>query len=392
MQVAFVLKIRHVRIPHGGVLGFIEGKKSSGRRTLLLRADMDALPIQENPMNLSEKKLSVSKIEGVSHACGHDGHLAMLLTEAKILKRMEDDFSGRILLLFEESEEVGLEIENICKYIEENEIAIDSCYATHVRWDIPAGKVLCLKGVAMHGMCLFRIEIHGKSGHGARPDLGNSTIDCFNQFYNFMNQLRMKKVAPDRRFTWSVGELSAGKAENVLPDYLKCSGTYRFSDVQDGRNVFFEMKKILDCVCGLCGCTYSIEPEQFMLPVTNDFVCADLFEKACNEAAAGNEENLALCGAGAVGMVEPWMASETFNYFSSMYPSIYTYTGIKNEKLGSGANHHTPEFDLDEKGLVHGIACAVSYVLEFFRTDPDLSGFTPIAGSMSELVASLHSF
>lgn len=372
--------IRYVRIPHGGILGFIEGEKSG--KTLLLRADTDALPIQESENNLAGKRVCISEKNGVMHACGHDGHMAMLLVEAKLLKQMADsgELAGNIVLMFEESEEVVLEVEQICKYIQENNIKIDSAYATHVRWDIPVGKLSCEAGGAMAGFCQFELTLHGTTGHGSRPDLGNSVLDCFNQFYNAMQLVRMKKVAPDSQFTWSIGEVHTGTACNVLPDLLKSSGTLRFYSFEDGKMVWAEMKKILDSICGLMDCTYELEAIQFFPPINNNAECVDFYND-CVKAFVGENcaENYG-----------PWMASETFSYMSCMYPSVLAFTGIKNEKLGSGANHHTAEFDLDEEGLVYGAAAGLAYAAEFLKKAPELSGFEPMEKSWGSFIEMLH--
>lgn len=367
------------RVGHSGTLAFISGNKAG--KTILLRSDTDALPIQEDEQNLCGAKKCVSKVKGVSHACGHDGHMAMLLTEAKLLKKHEKELKGSVVLLFEESEEVTLEIEEILKYIDQNKIHIDTCYATHVRWDIPTGKVSTEKGMVMNGFCLFDIEIKGKSGHGSRPDLGNSTIDCFNQFYNCMNQMRMKLVPPDRLFTWSIGELHAGTTNNVLPDNLKCAGTTRFSSIEDGIAAIREMRKILDAVCTVCGCTYTLFPEQFFYPVMNHSGLAELAQKSIKEKL-GEEYYLA---------AQPWMASETFSYLSSMYPSVLSFTGIKNDQLGSGANHHTPKFDLDEKGLIYGAAAAICYAMSYLENPPATEDFKPAAETSEKMIKFLHS-
>ncbi len=373
------LDIRHVRIVHGGVLGFIDGKKDG--KTILLRSDTDALPIQEDPNNLAGPKFCVSKVKGVSHACGHDSHMAMLLVVAKLLKQKESCLKGSVILMFEESEEIELECEQICKYIEENNIHIDACYGNHVRWDIPVGKVMCSDGIAMHGLLAFEANIQGLNGHGSRPDLGHSTLDCFNLFYNSMNQMRMKLVAPDKRFTWSIGKVVCGTARNVIPDHLYFAGTARFSDTADGRNCFYEIKKMLDAACSVCDCTYTITPAQFLLPVKNYSPCAKLAEKCI----CGLGENVLYKG-------DAWMASETFSYMSNMYPSIYAFIGIKNEKLGSGDNHHTPKFDLDEKGMIYGVAAALSYVESFLENPPDLSGFTKVSPSHKDYISFVHTF
>lgn len=374
------IAVRHVRIEHGGVLGFIDGAKDG--KTLLLRSDTDALPIQEDSENLAGKKLCVSNVKGVSHACGHDGHMAMLLVTAKLLKQMEQNLAGSVILMFEESEEITLEVEQICKYIEEKQIKIDACYGNHVRWDMPSGTVACNDGIAMHGLLAFEVEIFGKNGHGSRPDLGCSTLDAFNLFYNSMNQMRMKLAAPDVRFTWSIGRVECGTARNVIPDHLYFGGTARFSEAEDGRRAFFQIKKYLESACSVCDCKFKISPDQYLLPVVNYSTCAEF----------AKENIIKNLGKEVLYDAEPWMASETFNYLSNFYPSVYCFVGIKNEKIGSGENHHTPKFDLDEKALVYGTAAALSYAVNFLENPPDLSGFKKVRPSFKDFISFVHDF
>lgn len=373
------LGITHKKIEGGGILGFIPGK--SEEPLILLRADTDALPIQEDPENLKGPKACISSRAGVSHACGHDGHMAMLLTEAKILKSHQNELEGSVLLMFEENEECSMCVTRFAEYFQQNKIKIDSCYATHVRWDIPSGKISINNSIAMHGFCIFRISIKGIGGHGSRPDLCNSPIDCFNQFYTKLkDELKMNLTSEDRRFTWSFGLLNAGTTENVIPDTLKSAGTIRFSRPQDGIEAIKKIKSILHEVCEKCGTEYSFSTEQFLPPVINEETCSTLAQTALK-----NE-----LGPSFLEFHEPWMASETFSFLSSMIPSVFSFTGIRNEETGSGANHHTPKFDIDEKGLIYGTAMALSYVQEFFRKKPDLSAFKKANSSFSEFIKQLN--
>lgn len=172
------LGIETVRVPHGGVLGFIDSRKPGW--TVLMRADIDALPIREDPVNLTKQRVCISKNEGVMHACGHDGHTAMLLTEAKILSQHKEDWEGKVVLMFEEAEEMGERgIAPLLRYIRDHHVHVDTCFGTHVMWSLPAGKVGILYGTAMAGAYFFRIRLHGKSGHGSRPDMAVSPIECF---------------------------------------------------------------------------------------------------------------------------------------------------------------------------------------------------------------------
>jgi amidohydrolase len=370
--------IRSVRVPGGGLIGFIDGPVYG--KTVLLRADTDALPIQEDPCNLKGPRVCVSKVPGVMHACGHDGHIAMLLTEAKILKSLEKQLKGSVILMFEEGEEGFKNVEKLCGYIQDAGLSIDTCYSTHVCWDIPAGKIACSEGAALSGLYWFDLSIHGQSGHGSRPDLCHSPVDCFTAIYESMQSLRLKTVDPRSCLTWSIGQIHAGKSNNVVPEELMAGGTIRFFDISNGRRFWNEFGRTVEELGKLYRCGTELSCRQNLEPTINDPACRRLFLNAV-------EKNL---GSGVLIDWGPWMASESFSYMTSMYPGINTFTGIQNEMLGSGANHHTPQFDIDEAALPQGVAAALAYTLNFLENPPDTSGFQPLCGSLKELVDMLH--
>ncbi len=355
-----------VRVPRGGILATIDSGKPG--YTMLMRADIDALPVQEDPVNLSKPKVAVSKNEGYCHACGHDGHISMLLTEAKILAAHTDEWEGKVILMFEQAEEFGERGgKHLLQYIHEQGIHVDTCYATHVRWDIPVGKMAVLDNGVMSGAFFFRVKLNGKGGHGSRPDLSINPIDAFIAFGAALQSLRMRAVSPDNCLTYSFGSLHAGQEPNIIPPSLTFAGSCRFFDNNDGE--FFSKKfyQILNNICEEYGVSSEIQEEQF-LPVTmNDKTCAALARNTIT-ASLGND---ALYPTG------HWMASETFGAALAMYPGILAFTGIKDTEVGSGANHHNAKFDIGEKGLVTGVESALAYVLAVLKEKPDFSYFKP---------------
>ena len=125
---------------------------------------MDALPIKESKTNLTKEKVCISKNDGISHACGHDAHTAMLLAEAKILNENKEDLNGNIVLLFERGEEAGGNIRNLLPYaVETMKLKIDTCMATHVKWDVPTGTISAEPGAVFSGAYGFIIKLHGQA-------------------------------------------------------------------------------------------------------------------------------------------------------------------------------------------------------------------------------------
>ncbi len=370
------LGIEYVVVPEGGIIGQIHGGKPG--KTVLLRADMDALPIKESKTNLTKEKVCISKNDGISHACGHDAHTAMLLAEAKILNENKEDLNGNIVLLFERGEEAGGNIRNLLPYaVETMKLKIDTCMATHVKWDVPTGTISAEPGAVFSGAYGFIIKLHGQAGHGSRPDLAHSVLDCFNNIYNHINMIRMKYVAPTDILTCSVGFVNCGTVRNIIPDELTFGGTIRTFNV-DGAGAPF-VKQMMDVVekeCELCQCTYEIlhMPDP-LFECQNNAVCSEIAKNAVRK----------YIGEDAVTVAQPWMASESMQACLKLWPGIITFTGIQSEEAGTGANHHTPEFDVDERGMIYGVAAALGYVKDFLNYDKGIP-FKPFAGTLKNLV------
>lgn len=369
--------IEYVVVPNGGIVGQIHGGKPG--KTVLIRGDMDALPIQENTRNLTCEKLCVSQNPGVSHACGHDAHTAMLLTDAKILNEHKDEINGNIVLCFEQGEEAGGQIENLLPYIVETmKLPIETCVATHVKWDVEAGQISAEPGPVFSGGYGFTIRLHGKAGHGSRPDLAHSVLDCFNNIYNHMNMIRMKYVSPTDILTFSIGKVECGTALNIVPEELTFAGTLRTFNVEGAGEPFMkQFMAVLEAECKLCQCTYEII-------TMRDPLFENYNNEKCSEIARNAVKKY--IGEEALTKADPWMACESMQAFLKFWPGVITFTGIKNDKLGSGANHHTPEFDIDERGMIYGVTATLGYVVDFLNYEGEIP-FTPYKGNIRELSA-----
>lgn len=367
--------IEWVEVPDGGIVGQIHGGKPG--KMVLMRADMDALPIQENSKNLVGEKVCVSKVPGVSHACGHDMHTAMLLTEAKILNEIKEELNGDVVLCFERGEEGGGQIGNLLPYIvEEMKLPIQSCVATHVKWDVEAGQISAEPGAVISGGYGFRIRLRGLSGHGSRPDLGHSVLDCFHSIYSHMNMNRMKYVAPTEILTFSIGKVTCGTALNIIPDELVFEGTTRTFNIEGAGEPFMnQFRAVLEAECKLHHCTYEeISMKAPLFENYNNKKCAEIAQDAVRK----------YLGEGALTKAEPWMACESMQAYLKYWPGVITFTGIKNDAMGTGANHHTPEFEVDDQGMIAGITAAIGYVIEFQNYEGEIP-FTPYKGNIREL-------
>ncbi len=359
-------------IPNGGVIAFIEGTQPG--KTLVLRGDMDALPMTEDQCNLKAEKVVVSKNEGAAHMCGHDGHTAMLLGAAKVLADNTDKIKGRVLLAFEQGEEDGRGIVGILRRI--LEIGADGVWGLHLKADIPSGKISVDPGPRMAGAFMFDVRIGGRGGHGARPDLANTPVDVFTDFYNHLKSSRMNALDPFKAITFSIGSVNSGSNHNVIPDSLNFKGTCRYLHYEQGRQAEEQFKDKLDKIAELHGCTYEYitEPRAMDLSVRNHEQCAAIALDAVKKAA----------GEGAVYSYPAWMASEPFAFYQKYLPGVFAFVGIENAEKGTGADHHNPKFDIDEDVLKLGTASTVQYALDFLNSDGEID-FEPEETQLEDL-------
>lgn len=356
------LGIEHVVVEQGGILAFIDGKGPG--KTVLLRAECDALPLQEPEMNLSCKRKVISKVPGVMHACGHDANAAALLGAAKILQESREEFDGRVILMFERGEEGTSNVVMLLEYIYKNKIHIDSAFAAHVMNSLETGKVIIRSRETLAtGLWLVNVTIKGKGGHGSRPDLCNNPIDCFVAIYNALQASRMKYTSPFNPFTFSIGTVKAGEAANIIPEEITFAGSYRFFDNTDGKRLYEMDLRLMENIAKAYGC--QIEANALIGgPATmSDPECAQLAREAIG-AAIGSEN---VCDQ------EPEMGSDSFSGVLQMWPGIYMQVGTKNPEKGSGADHHNIYFDIDEDSMAYSATSAVAYALGFLSSFVDTS-------------------
>ncbi len=354
------LGIDHIEIPQGGILGFIKGNKE-GNKKVLLRADVDALPVLEKEDNLAGPRVCRSGEDGVMHACGHDGHMAMLLGAAKILVEEKDNFGGEVILCFERGEEGTAEYKQMHAYMEKFGIVPDSVWAIHLLSTLESGLMGIRDDSMMAGAIFFDITIEGQGGHGSRPDQAINPISAFTAIYNYFETIRLVKMDPFETLTYSIGTVNAGVVANVIPQTLNFKGTVRFMDRNKIGYPFYE--EFRDKVTRLaeaydCKVTFNSFPKPGF-PVRND-------EKAAQWAREIMAKEF---GEDKVIIPEPWMASESFAAYLAQWPGVFAFLGMKDEEKGVGAAHHNEYFDVNEDILAQGAAGSVAYAINFLNSD-----------------------
>lgn len=333
-----------------GIIAVIHGGKPG--KHLLLRADIDALPVQEDTMNLKQKKQCISHIPGVCHACGHDAHMAMLLSTMQALVSVQEQIAGDVICCFEEGEEKNCGIDTMIKALQS--YAIDECFALHVYNGLDAGKVNIVSGPRMAGNVGIGIHLHGKSGHGSRPDQAISAIIPAAHIVTALNSAFMNQLNVEETVTLGFGVLSAGTATNVIPDEAYIGGTARFFDSHEGEKALQIIDDITEHIASAFHCTVTYENRHNISPkaVIND---PEVTARICRGMKQfGGSQYLGNCA--------HWFASESYSAYLDLCPGALGMLGIRNETLGSGAAHHNGKFDIDESALPLGILAELSFV------------------------------
>ncbi|SER78001.1 M20 family metallopeptidase [Psychrobacillus sp. OK032] len=317
-----------------GVVGIIYGGKPG--KTIALRADFDALPIQD------EKDVPYkSKVNGVMHACGHDGHTATLLAVAKVLQDNRDQLEGNVVLLHQHAEEkcpggaIAM-IEDGCLE------GVDVVFGTHLLTKVPTGFYGYRKGYTMAASDQFVIKIHGKGGHGASPHETVDAIAIGSQVVNQLQHIVSRQVNPLKSAVVSVGSFHAGKAPNVIADSAELSGTVRTFDEDVRDQIKREMEVIVNGICSAFHATYTITYESGYPAVYNHAEETEIFVQAVKKNIG--EDTLI--------EIDPSMGGEDFAYYLKQKPGMFFYTGARNESIKANYPHHHPKFTFDEQAMV----------------------------------------
>ncbi len=352
-----VNKIEELGLPYEivgdyGAVAFLKGKKPG--KTVLLRADMDALPVDEDHENLTSEKCCCSQVKGVSHACGHDAHMAMILGAMKALCRMKDELSGSVVFAFEQAEELGKGIDPMLEALEK--YRIDSCFGIHVYAGLEEGKISVQPGPRMAAITAFTVRVNGRGGHASRPDLTVNPLMCAANILVNVNNIWSQELDPTKTVTLGISTMHCGEKGNVIADFAEFAGSMRYADAEEGKKAFEAFKRVCECVAQAHRCTVEY-PKLLISPhvVYNDEACSAIASRAVEE----------ICGKEWLAECPFWFASESMGLYQERYPGVFAFLGIKNEEKGYGALHHTQKFDLNEKVLKYGTMAAVKYVLDF---------------------------
>ena len=338
------------RVGGTGVLGVLKGRKGPGRR-VVLRADTDALPIQD------EKTVPyASQCPGVMHACGHDAHTAALLGAARALKKLEDSLSGEIGFVFQPGEEYG---KGAVLFLQDGALeGADRSFGVHMQSNLPVGQVAMNLGAENASVDHFTIRIHGRSAHVSTPELGADALYAAAQIVTALQGLVGRLKSPTDPALIGVGVLRSGEGYNIVAREAVIEGTVRCFSEETRAMINGKIADTARGVAALYNTTAEIETESFTRALIND-------ARVYAETAPLVEK---VVGRGNLVVKELSLGGDDMAEIMAVVPGVYAFVGSGSEAVpGSRLAHHTPGFDIDERCLTIAASLYVESALFWLK-------------------------
>jgi amidohydrolase len=339
-----------------GVVGFLEGAKPGP--TILLRFDMDALPITED----TGAEYS-STNAGVMHACGHDGHTAIGLTVAKILNEYKDNLAGNIKFCFQPSEEGtnGEEIGGALMMMRDGVLEnpkVEKTLSLHLWNEKPLGWFHVGTGPVFAGAELFIVKLTGKGGHGALPETTVDPVVCAAQIVTALQTVVSRNIPALKPAVISVTSIHAGTAFNVIPQTAELNGTIRTFEPEIRKTVLERFEQIIRHTAQAMNCEAEITIKQVTAPVINEAEISASVLQTTQKLFPANQIDS-----------DPYltMGAEDMGYMQEKADGCYFCIGSANAEKNLNYNHHHPKFDFDEGALVHGVALMASAAADLLK-------------------------
>lgn len=320
-----------------GVVGELVGK-GSDRRTLAIRTDMDALPIQEH-LELD----FVSANPGIMHACGHDVHATLGMGTAMVLSQLSDNLPGNVRFLFQPAEEIALG----AKWMVQDGAMkdVDAIYGVHVFPSIPARRVGIRYGALTSAADELEIVILGESGHGARPHQAIDAIWIAAQVITNLQQAISRTQNPLHPIVLSVGQIQGGRAPNIIADRVTMTGTVRSLHPESHANLPQWIENIVQGVCQTYGAKCQVDYRRGVPSVLNDKTLTQIIESATREA--WGDESVQI-------LPEPSLGAEDFSVYLDNIPGCMFRLGVGHDNKTNYPLHH-PKFEVDEDAILTGV-------------------------------------
>lgn len=333
-----------------GCIGVIKGPKEGP--TVMLRADIDALPIKENPNG----RAYVSQNEGVMHACGHDAHTAMLLGAAHILKAHQNELCGTVKLLFQMAEEIGTESRH---YVEKGALDdVDAIFGQHVWNLLEHGTANMEDGERMACSDRFIITVEGKEAHGSAPQEGKDTIVAASAIVMALQTLASRQNDPKNTFVLTVGMMNGGTASNIIANKTELVGTTRTFHNEFRNSLPQRIEKVAKDIASSMGCIAKCEYIFGPAPLINSHIDLN------NIAREAYKEML---GENSLVPMDKQMGAEDFSVYMQKVPGVFGFLGSRNEEKGLTAPHHHPDFEPDESVLPYGTGVYAYFAMKYLE-------------------------
>ena len=329
------------------VVAILEGKKKG--KNITLRADIDALPIQEKT-----DLPYASKRGGFMHACGHDGHTAMLIGAALVINKFRNGFDGSVRFVFQPGEEVVAAGKDLVEKGALRDPDPDAVIALHAWADIDEGVIASKPGVLLAAADFFKIEIKGKGAHGARPENSIDPVLTAARVVEALQAIVSRNVSVLDPVVLSVCRICGGTNSNVIPDSVELEGTTRYLEPELGKKIPADMERIVKGVCDSMGASYEISYKSPYIPTINDSNIVDVGRKITEEV---------LGPACWKDLIHPSMGGEDFSYYITQYPGAMFRIGMGKES----APLHNARFDFNDNVLKNGILFLVSFALDILK-------------------------
>ena len=346
------LGINTRRMTKTGVVALLDGAMPGP--VLMLRADMDALPItEENEVDYK------SQNTGIMHACGHDTHMAMLLVSAKILSENKENIAGTIKFVFQPNEEIAGAIHMIEDGVLKNP-AVDAVMGIHIWTPVASGKIAITPGPVMGGLDVFKLTIHGKGGHTGVPEDAMDPVITAANVIQTVQVIQTREISNLKSTIIMFGKIAGGTKSNIIPDKVQLEGSIRFlyqggPDSEEQPTERFI--RIVEQVCKTHRCTCEIDIVHENIPLINNHEMVRIARDTAKEVFVA-EKCL---------IDNQTIASEDFSEFSARVPAVFMFLGTGNEKKGTNVSHHNPHFNIDEDTLPDGVEMHVRGALNFFK-------------------------
>ncbi|MBW4549124.1 MAG: amidohydrolase [Symplocastrum torsivum CPER-KK1] len=320
---------------------------------LAIRADMDALPVQE------ENDVPYRSMhDGVMHACGHDGHVAIALGTAYYLSQHRDDFAGTVKFIFQPAEEGPGGAKPMVEAGVLKNPDVDAIIGLHLWNNLPLGTVGVRSGALMAAVECFNCTILGKGGHGAMPHQTVDSVVVSAQIVNALQTIVARNVDPIDSAVVTVGELHAGTAQNVIAGTARMSGTVRYFNPKLEGYFGKRLEQVIAGVCQSQGASYELDYWHLYPPVINDVKIAELVRSVASEVIESPVGIVPECQT---------MGGEDMAFFLQAVPGCYFFLGSANPTKDLAYPHHHPRFDFDETALGMGVEIFVHCVEKFCR-------------------------